>query len=358
MAPALMPSNSSLKKRTSNELVSGALAGADFIAQQQLDDGRIPWFRGQITDPWDHVEAAMGLTVAGHNDAAKRAYQWLAKAQNTDGSWYSEYGQRAETYHDLPDAKLKQSHHGIYLATGLWHYHLATADLALIKQLWPTLEQAAAFVLQLQTEHGDILWGKDGDNQLLDDSLITACSAIYKSLGCALNLCDKLTLQRPYWVQAYRRLGEALRHKPERFDRSWASKKRYAMDWFYPFLSGVVAGQAGRDQLLQRWQEFVVPELGCLCVNDHPWVTVAETAELCLALTSLGLSEQAEQLLQQLLQFQDDSDGGFWTGYVHTDEALWPEEKTTWTAAAVLLATDSLLHLTPAGRLFMNHRAE
>ena len=293
-----------------------------------------------------------------YHQAALRAYTWMAKVQNPDGSWNSEYGQRAQTYHELPDASLKQSHHGIYLATGLWHYHLATGDLSLAQQLWPTLERACTFVLQLQTDHGDILWGRDANNQILDDSLITACSAIYKSFGSALNLCDAFHIKRPAWAQAYSQLGNALRQKPERFDRSWASKKRYAMDWFYPFLSGVITGETGRQQLQSRWQEFVVPELGCLCVNDHPWVTVAESAELCLALASLQMTAPAQQILQQLMQFQDDNDGGFWTGYVHTDEALWPEEKTTWTAAAVLLACDSLWQLTPAGQLFLHHRAE
>lgn len=300
----------------------------------------------------------MGLTVAGFHEQAKRAYHWLAEQQNDDGSWYSEYGQRADSYHDLPDAELKQAHHGIYLATGLWHFYLATKDLSPGRQLWPCLERAAHFVLALQTEHGDILWGKDGNNQLLDDSLITACSAIYKSLGCALNLCDALRIRRPNWQCAYKKLGHALRQKPERFDRSWASKQRYAMDWFYPYLSGVHAGSPGQQSLLQRWQEFVVPNLGCLCVNDHPWVTVAESAELCLALASVGMQDKATELLGQLLQYQDESDGGFWTGYVHSDEALWPEEKTTWTAAAVVLAADSLYRITPAADLFINHRPE
>jgi hypothetical protein len=31
---------------------------------------------------------------------------------------------------------------------------------------------------------------------------------------------------------------------------------------------------------------------------------------------------------------------------------LWPEEKLTWTNAAVLLAADVLYNLTPAGQMF------
>ena len=35
----------------------------EHIAGQQLASGLIPWFRGHHGDPWDHIEAAMALTV-------------------------------------------------------------------------------------------------------------------------------------------------------------------------------------------------------------------------------------------------------------------------------------------------------
>ena len=36
-------------------------ATADYIARLQRPNGAIPWFKGGITDPWDHTEAMMGL---------------------------------------------------------------------------------------------------------------------------------------------------------------------------------------------------------------------------------------------------------------------------------------------------------
>ncbi|WP_317932441.1 hypothetical protein [Halioxenophilus sp. WMMB6] len=348
--------NQTNKIITEQQTLSLALAqAAGYIASQQQADGCIPWYKGQMADPWDHVEAAMGLAVGGYYQEAKRAYQWLAANQNSDGSWFSQYGELTETYHDLPPGELRQSHHAAYLATGLWHYWLASGERLLLEELYPCLERAMAFTLALQTDDGDILWAVDSSKDALDDSLITACSAIYKSLDCALQINGLLNCERPDWVRAYHELGRALRDKPERFDRHWSSKKRYAMDWFYPVLSGVVRGLPAQQQLQSRWQEFVVDDLGCLCVNDHPWVTMAESAELCLALASCGDQRRARQILAQLLQFQDDQDGGFWTGYVYTDEALWPEEKTTWTAAAVLLAADALYELTPAANIFKTH---
>ena len=61
----------------------------DFIARIQKKSGEIPWSEGGKTDPWDHVESAMGLTVAGRYDEAARAYSWMAATQLADGSWWS-----------------------------------------------------------------------------------------------------------------------------------------------------------------------------------------------------------------------------------------------------------------------------
>jgi len=40
-------------------------AMANFIAKLQKANGEIPWSEGGKTDPWDHIESAMGLSVAG-----------------------------------------------------------------------------------------------------------------------------------------------------------------------------------------------------------------------------------------------------------------------------------------------------
>ena len=50
----------------------------DFLLRTQRASGEIPWFEGGHTDPWDHVEAAMGLSIAGETAAAIRAYEWLS----------------------------------------------------------------------------------------------------------------------------------------------------------------------------------------------------------------------------------------------------------------------------------------
>ena len=54
---------------------------ANLIAQTQMASGEIPWCDGQKTDPWDHVEAAMGLSIGGYLEKAQRAFEWMARMQ-------------------------------------------------------------------------------------------------------------------------------------------------------------------------------------------------------------------------------------------------------------------------------------
>ena len=52
---------------------------ADYIANTQSSDGSIPWFKDGPTDPWDHIEALMGLTIGGNHDQARKGFDWLKK---------------------------------------------------------------------------------------------------------------------------------------------------------------------------------------------------------------------------------------------------------------------------------------
>ena len=41
----------------------------NFILTTQNEDGSIPWFTNGKTDPWNHTEAAMGLSIGGEHRA-------------------------------------------------------------------------------------------------------------------------------------------------------------------------------------------------------------------------------------------------------------------------------------------------
>lgn len=321
-------------------------ATAAYIRHVQQPDGAIPWFEGGILDPWDHVEAAMGLSVAGYLDEAEAAYRWLADRQRPDGAWFAAY--RGD---EVADDTRAETNFVAYVATGVWHHYLISRDRAFLRALWPTVRDAVDFVLGLQAPTGEIYWALDSRTGINKDALVTGCSSIYKSLECAACIAAELDEAASAWLAAREELGAALIERPERFDRTWESKARYSMDWFYPVLTGVVEGGAARTRLDARWREFVEPGLGCRCVSDQPWVTIAETCELAMACTAAGQRQRARSLLDDVRRFQAE-DGSWWTGYAMADEVLWPEERPTWTAGAVLLAADALAGLTPARHLF------
>jgi hypothetical protein len=317
-----------------------------YILSQQLESGAIPWFEKGHLDPWDHIEAAMALSVGGYKSQAERAYRWLREQQRSDGSW----GIRFESGEWTDDSRT-EIHFVAYIATGIWHHFKVTHDFGFVESMWPCVQRAIKYCLKFQTPYGDFAWASDAAGNALDDALVTACSSIYKSLECVIKLGELLAENCGDYRRAYLNLGKVLREQPERFDRTWESKARFSMDWFYPVLCGVFRGEEARGRLASRWDEFVVEKIGCRCVQDEPWATVAESSELVMALVSAEQPERAEELLSWLLQWRDD-DGVHWTGWQFVDEAYWPLEKPTWTAGAFVLALDAVFHMTDACRVF------
>jgi hypothetical protein len=317
-----------------------------FILDCQQESGEIPWFEGGYTDPWDHVESAMGLAIGGEVEAASKAYEWLAKMQLEDGSWWASY--RGEV---VDNTQRRETNFVAYIATGVWHQYLISKDDDFLRAMWPMVDKAITFVLSLQSVHGEIDWAVDGSGKAKGDALVTGCSSIYKSLECAHNIAVTLGEERRNWLAARALLGKALRNKPERFDRTWESKSRYSMDWFYPVLTGVYTGADARARLASRWDEFVEDSLGCRCEKQEPWVTVAESCELVMALLAAEDHARAVEVYSWLHQWRS-KDGSYWTGYQLVEDLLWPDEKPTWTAGAILLAADALTEHTPAAKLF------
>lgn len=313
------------------EQVAQTVAG---IAATQCPDGAIPWFRGHHLDPWDHVEAAMALDVAGERDRAEAAYRWLAEHQNPDGSWYAAY---ADGDPEEPTDRGRETNFVAYVAVGVWHHYLATGDDAFLDRMWPTVFAAVEFVLGLQRPGGQIGWKREDDGTPVDDALLTGSSSIHHALRCALAIAEHREEPQPDWELAVGLLGHAIRHHPERF----LDKDRFSMDWYYPVLGGAVTGAAAKERLEAGWDRFVVPGLGVRCVSDRPWVTGGESCELALALWAMGESDRAVAILQWIQHLRAE-DGMYWTGYVYEDDAVWPEERTSWTAGSLLLAVAAL----------------
>jgi hypothetical protein len=316
------------------------------IAGEQEDDGALPWNRGGQLNPWDSVEAAMALDVGGEHTRAARAYRWLAGRQAPDGSWATEY--RAG---EVVDPGAQTSHAG-YLAVGCWHSWLCSGDEQLVEELWPAVRRGLDLVVRMQLPGGAVGWAVGPDGGPDPTALLTGNASLFQALRCGIALAELHGETQPDWELAVTDLGEALRTRPGAF----ADKSRFSMDWYYPVLAGAVTGPAAEERLAADWDRFVVPGLGARCVADQPWVTGAETCELALALAATGRPEAAAEQLAAMQHLRDD-DGGYWTGYVYPDEARWPIERTTWTAAAVVLAADAICGSGPAAGLFADPAA-
>jgi hypothetical protein len=316
------------------------------IAAEQAPDGALPWFRGGQLDAWDSVEAAMALDVGGEHARARAAYRWLAAHQRPDGSWAAEYRDGAES------APAVESNHAGYLAVGVWHSWLVSGDEQLVTELWPAVRRGLDLVTRMQLPGGAISWALRPDGTPDDLALLTGNASLFQALRCGIALAGLLDRPQPDWELAVGDLGTALRERPEAF----ADRSRYSMDWYYPVLGGAVTGGPARERLARDWERFVVPGLGARCVADRPWVTGAETCELALALAAAGQRDAALEQVAAIQHLRHD-DGSYWTGLVYADDARWPVERTTWTAAAVVLAADALSGATPAAGLFTDPAA-
>jgi hypothetical protein len=316
------------------------------IAAAQHASGAICWPDGHV-DAWDHVECAMALSACGLAGPARRAYAWLRETQRADGSWA-----RSMTGNAVTDPAA-ESHHAAYAAVGVWHEFLVTGDRDFAADMWPVVRRAIGWVLGLQAPRGEIAWERDAAGTPGEYALLSGSSSILQSLRCAVALADLAGEPQPDWELAADQLGHVLAWHPEAF----ADKSRFAMDWYYPVLGGAIRGGDAIRRLAAGWGTFVVPGLGVRCVSDQPWVTVAETCELVLALEACGIHQAAAELFDAVQRLRHE-DGSYWTGWQFANEEHFPAERSSWTAAAVVLAADALTGFSPGAALFSDAPAQ
>ncbi len=329
------------------------------ILELQRPDGAIPWFDNGVWDPWNHTEAAIGLMIADRRAEAEKAYACLAATQEDDGSWWAHYGSAVPLdtgkYEGQGEEPQKRDTNFIaYPAVGIWHHYLITGDRDHLRQYWPMVKGALEFVRTHQSKHGEIRWTAPDPQTPENDALLTGNASIFKSFECGIRIAETLGEwhEAQIWRAARDAIGDAIRSKPHRFDRTWEKKDYFSMDWYYPVLAGALTGDAARARLAQRWDEFVADGKGCRCVSGSPWVTVAEGCELTLALLAAGLPQKAKEVFSWQHQWRHD-DGSYWMGWQFEENVPWPVERPAWTAAAALMAADALIGATAGARLFL-----
>jgi len=309
----------------------------------QLDCGMIPWFPGGHCDPWNHVESAMALDVVGLHEAARRAYLWLADIQRPDGAWHNYYRSDGT----IEETKL-DTNVCAYLATGLWHHWCCSGDAGFVAQMWPVLDRAITWVLDHRRDNGTILWAVEPDQRPWEYALMTGSSSIQHALRCASRLGAVIGELRPGWLEAADLIRSVIREDPESFE----PKTRWAMDWYYPVLTGVLRDDEAAERLESQWDVFAMPDLGIRCVSDEAWVTASETAECAIAHAAVGEIDRATDLLRWTRHHRRD-DGSYLTGIVYPRAETFPaDEHTSYTAAAVILAADAISGTSPAAEIF------
>ena len=312
----------------------------EYIINLQLLSGAIPSNQDGSHDPWDHLEAIMGLTTLGYKDQALKGFDWMIANQNEDGSWYNLY------IDEDPLELNKQTNYASYIAVAVWHFYLLNNEINFLQNFWEPVKKGILFSLSLQHENGAIAWNMDENAKIDEDYLLTGCSSIAKSLECAIAICQVLEHQslESEWRGAHSKLLNALEKPAEIFDLK-KDRSRFSMDWYYPILGGInskerIASLIGRIQ-----DSFWIKGLGIKCVEDEPWVTVAETSEFVMAAIKADQLELAKKIFCESLNISDSCNIPY-MGWQYEENIFWPHEKPSWTAAALILAADAIYTFT------------
>ena len=317
-----------------------------YIKSIQYKSGAIPSNEDGTHDPWDHIESIMGLNIYKDIEASKSAFNWLTHHQNSDGSWYAKYYKR--------DAieKNKPTHFSPYIAVAALHFFRIFNDINFLQSIWSSIELAVNFSVELQQDNGTIPWSIDNNNQIENDYLLTGCSSILKSIECGIALSKILnqTENIEKWKKAHLLLSNAIQDPDGKFDLI-KDRKRFSMDWYYPILSGCLKQQEKLHYINKIFKDFYLDGIGIKCVIEEPWVTVGETSEFILALMCAGYDDEAKRLLFDVLNISDE-EGIPFMGWQYEQNIFWPEEKPSWTAAALMLSADCVFDYSDASDLF------
>ncbi|MEC8731353.1 MAG: prenyltransferase, partial [Actinomycetota bacterium] len=162
-------------------------ASAAHLASLQRPSGMIPWFTNGHCDPWNHVESAMALDIAGRSAEAELAYDWLAHVQRPDGAWHNYYVGDHDGDRSISERKL-DTNVCAYVATGVVHHALCAPSEherdRRAQQRWPMVNAALSWVLAQRRSDGLALWAVEEDDRPWDYALLTGTSSIQHALRC------------------------------------------------------------------------------------------------------------------------------------------------------------------------------
>ena len=317
-----------------------AKSTVEYLVGLQLDNGMFPWYPGGHADPWNHCEVVIALALYGEIEACEKGLAWLIDSQNRDGSFCHYYLTNGveEPRRDLNTTA--------YLAVAFMSAFAGGLDEATAKDMWPNVASAIDYVVGYQFENGAFPWAVDPDGYVHQGSMLTGSSSILSSLEAANILADEFGEFRDSWREAEGRLRCAISMKPELF----LDKSEWAMDLYYPSLVGALDARQAKRTLFRCIEDRLVVGWGVKCKSTSAWVTSAETSELAIALQGNYLGDDARRILAMTERFRDQ-DGSYFTGFAYEANRTFPgDERSSYSAAAVLIA-DSLIALGLGGGL-------
>ena len=322
---------------------------AKSIKKIQLKSGAIPSNKDNSHDPWDHIESIMGLNFLQDKESADLAFDWLKNNQNADGSWYSKY------LDEKPIELNKPTHYSPYISVAALHHYKIFSDKKKLSELWKTISLALDFSINLQNPNGTIPWSVDKNNKIEEDFLITGSSSILKSIECAIKISRILEEgDNNSWIRAYKSLAMAIKNPKGLFDVTM-DRSRFSMDWYYPIISGALSSEEKDFYIKKILKDFYVDGLGIKCVREEPWVTVAETSEFIITLVISNRLEEARKIFSEAMNITDENDVPY-MGWQYEQNIFWPEEKPSWTSAALILAADSIYNFSSGSDILtVNH---
>ena len=179
------------------------------IAELQLPSGMIPWFRGGHCDPWNHVETAMALDIAGLHAEAERAYGWLEAIQRHDGSL-------ARLLRDPRGRGRQARHQRVRVRRGRHLAPLAASPATSTSRAgcgrWCNGPSTGSSTCRRRA--GEIVWARHVDGKPWSYALLTGSSSIFHSLCCAVRLAELVGEERPDWELSAVNLADVIRNQP------------------------------------------------------------------------------------------------------------------------------------------------
>jgi len=306
-----------------------------WIKKNQTEDGSIVWDLNGKCDPWDHLECLLALAIFEEEAHFKKGMNWFFANLDDNHLIQSEFknGKVHKDYYE--------HHHAIYAAVPLLQYLHMGLDKKYVKEKLNEVAKITEATLAARDQFGCFYWAQD-INGMCDNSLITATSSIYLSLKCAIKIFEKFGINTTELKTELKSIRACFHENSERFDRDQVDRSRFSMDYYYPFLSGL---DQDKESFIKGLSLFYVDGLGIKCVIEEPWVTFAESSELIIALCRFGEFDLARKIFMEIDEFKDQ-DGVLPTGYQYAEKIFWPDERSSWTNAAYVIAADCLFDLT------------